>query len=138
MVPFPESILSTSASAWCASRGKFVSMTDADIFIGRSAPWLSSGIGGFAELLAGVPGFWGRRGLGRWLRVPDCGFEVGELCGERIGEDGFMINDVTKKERGACRWDGVKWCKVGELTEVGGTLNALKVLARTATLKVYC
>jgi hypothetical protein len=66
-------------------------MTDADIFIGKSAPW-SSGIGAFAELLGGVSELWGWRGLGRWLSVL-CGFGL-ELCGERVGEDGFMVYDV--------------------------------------------
>lgn len=96
MLPFPESILSTSASAWCASRGKLVSMTDADMFIGRSAPWSSSGIGAFAELLGGVPELWGWRRLGRWLSVV-CGFGVEGLCGERVGEVGFIVLDGTKR-----------------------------------------
>lgn len=71
-------------------------MTDADIFIGRSAPWSSSGIGAFPELLGGVPELWGWRGLGRWLSVL-CRVGVGELGGERVGEDGFMMYDGTKK-----------------------------------------
>lgn len=68
-------------------------MTDVVMFIGRSAPCSSSGIGAFAELFGGVSELWGWRGLGRWLSVL-CGFGLGELCGERVGEDGFMVYDV--------------------------------------------
>lgn len=79
--PFPESIVSTSASACVASRGRLVNMTDADMFIGRSAPWSSSGMGaslGESEL---------RRG--RWGSV--LGSEFGELFGELAIEVGFIV-----------------------------------------------
>lgn len=83
-------------------------MTDADIFIGRSAPWSSSGIGAFAELLGGVSELWGWRGLGRWLSVV-WGFGVGELCGERVGDVGFIVLGLAQRERGKRReLDGIK------------------------------
>lgn len=46
-VPFPVSTASASAMAWCASRGRLVNTTDADMVSGRSAPCSSSGIGAF-------------------------------------------------------------------------------------------
>jgi hypothetical protein len=60
-------------------------MTDADMFMGRSAPCSSSGMGAFLGTLE-------LSRIGRWLSVLDAGFWVGELCGELIGGDeGFIV-----------------------------------------------
>lgn len=89
-------------------------MTDADMFMGKSAPCSSSGIGALAALPGGVPelGLW--PGLRRWLRVLDtCWFGVVELCGE-LGEDGFIMYVDNK----AVLDIGVEVCSRGEV-EVG-------------------
>jgi hypothetical protein len=69
------------------------------MFIGKSAPWSSSGIGPsplFGESDSGR-GPW-RPELGRWGSVLDPGGLEGELCAERSeGDEGSMANDWILK-----------------------------------------
>ena len=93
VIPLPSSMASTSANAWWASRGRPVSMTDAVMFIGKSASWSSSGIG--ASTLGEFdpcrcPWRLVLR-LGRWLNVLPLA-KLGELREERSdGDDGSIL-----------------------------------------------
>ncbi len=60
-IPFPASNFSTSSSAWLASLGRLVRMTDADIVIGRSTPGSSSGTVAAGGVAVPSPGLEGLR-----------------------------------------------------------------------------
>jgi hypothetical protein len=49
-----------------------------------------------------VPELWGWRGFGRWLSVL-WGIGVEGLCGERVGEVGFIVLGTKRGKRGKRR-----------------------------------